>query len=1013
MTLKLVLGSGEKLTAEELLDKAETPIGGTTPGGYKRVAKDKYVPVTGKKRPKREPVQKESEKPKTVTFTHPTHGKIIAKPGPVEAGRYQYRLYDDKNRYWMTVTGKQLEMMQAEKSTKKPTPQARTLEGRKAPKLKKGELTQAKAKKILKDGEVNGKPLTEQQKKFFGAIAGGETPLQKAERSLQAPKEWWEKTMKEVAATPKYKKYKKDRLRGIVGSIWADLDEKKKTEIRKRYGKEYGPAKEDTEKAQDPQSPEEEERMEAKKEEKKTSAPPLLPATKKSGIDDLASWSQVADQGFDPEEDNQMLKTTADTIILEKAKKDITPGESLAETSTEELTQTHQDIIARLKGEPKDAASLQSRRDAIAAELKKRAGKTDLSQKSDVAPPPADGEAGALQEELEKCMTVGGGRGRGILEWADQFYHTPWHVQALQCIKDKMECSRKQDKLWKEEVPYQDRRKWSGAKRGEYEAKQEKAREKIRKEEDTIRERMDTLESNLIDYRLDQEKAETKKSAVDELDDFAKAGPFIGPRGGKWADAKHTIPWEEKKPAKKPEPKKEPGIMGQTASALSKKPEEWLRGKRKEINDQMIVLNKQVEGKWATAPENLREKMLSLQDQRENLELAINLRGAREEKETKKSEEDTDMEKALPGKLTEPGKRKEEVLAEGARATPPKEYREAGATKRGDYGDPKNWKYPLKTEKQVRAAISYFSKPKNAGVYPVPEQKSIWGRIKRAAKKFKIQLSDKSGPPSVQKSEEEAMSGIDELAGYGQEPEEDLDKAQFMPEGDPKQKLGQGEEQGGKLAGVGETSGSNTSGGGPGQDPAGQVKVKKPGKDKLSDDEEEDEGQMKPHKKPIESARKSMAVPSNQRDLTAQEQAQAVSALKKGEEDVEAGKGPLTPPKEEPALEKGREGQQGMVHYSEASDLAAEKLLKSDEFYTGGSPKVVPLTRPIGVGKECPGCGAKLSKSLSACPECGLGTTVHRVVPGGEAQGDHDGKPIVKSRAGKLRPRIEKDVTIK
>lgn len=26
-----------------------------------------------------------------------------------------------------------------------------------------------------------------------------------------------------------------------------------------------------------------------------------------------------------------------------------------------------------------------------------------------------------------------------------------------------------------------------------------------------------------------------------------KSGPFIGPRGGKWADAKHTIPWKEKK----------------------------------------------------------------------------------------------------------------------------------------------------------------------------------------------------------------------------------------------------------------------------------------------------------------------------------------------------------------------------------------------------------------------------------------------------------------------------------
>jgi len=43
----------------------------------------------------------------------------------------------------------------------------------KKPKTKKAPVTQAKAKKILKDGEVNGKPLTEKQRKFFGRLAGG------------------------------------------------------------------------------------------------------------------------------------------------------------------------------------------------------------------------------------------------------------------------------------------------------------------------------------------------------------------------------------------------------------------------------------------------------------------------------------------------------------------------------------------------------------------------------------------------------------------------------------------------------------------------------------------------------------------------------------------------------------------------------------------------------------------------------------------------------------------------
>lgn len=34
-------------------------------------------------------------------------------------------------------------------------------------------LTKRKARKILRDGEVHGKPLTKKQKGFFGARAGG------------------------------------------------------------------------------------------------------------------------------------------------------------------------------------------------------------------------------------------------------------------------------------------------------------------------------------------------------------------------------------------------------------------------------------------------------------------------------------------------------------------------------------------------------------------------------------------------------------------------------------------------------------------------------------------------------------------------------------------------------------------------------------------------------------------------------------------------------------------------
>jgi len=82
---------------------------------------------------------------------------------------------------------------------------------------------------------------------------------------------------------------------------------------------------------------------------------------------------------------------------------------------------------------------------------------------------------------------------------------------------------------------------------------------------------------------------------------------------------------------------------------------------------------------------------------------------------------------------------------------PPKKYREGGATKRSDYADPDNWKYPIDTEAHVRAAISYFSKPANANKYSKSQQSAIWSRIKAAAKKYGIEIGDKSGPPSQEK----------------------------------------------------------------------------------------------------------------------------------------------------------------------------------------------------------------------------------------------------------------------
>lgn len=43
-------------------------------------------------------------------------------------------------------------------------------------------LSSAKAREILRDGTAQGHPLTRKQKRFFGAVAGGETPYSRLRR---------------------------------------------------------------------------------------------------------------------------------------------------------------------------------------------------------------------------------------------------------------------------------------------------------------------------------------------------------------------------------------------------------------------------------------------------------------------------------------------------------------------------------------------------------------------------------------------------------------------------------------------------------------------------------------------------------------------------------------------------------------------------------------------------------------------------------------------------------------
>lgn len=795
--------------------------------------------------------------------------------------------------------------------------------------VEKGELTPKKARKILHDKEVHGHPLTEQQRKFFGAIASGQTPRQKSQKGVS------------------------------------------------------------------------------------------------------------------------------------KAR-DTTPGESLSETSTEELQQTLKDIVGRLKGNSSRDEGLQKRRETIMAELKRRTEKGCATpgmkkrsggQGQGMARGGGRGPIGRMGKSLElekrEFNHIQDNERAGIkklaefakadsskdlgksedIEWPGFFQGTPMYQEALECHKERIEAKWEDDRFWREEVPYAERSQWSGAKRGEYEKKRNRLREKIDKRVVASLNRVADLEARLVDHRIAEVKARgTTKSVVNSLNDFVKAGPYIGPRGGQWINPEHTIPWRGGDIGKRG-PKIKPKLRLNPTDPVDKLIKRFIAdSKGTSISDLVSWMEENKLTRSEKFKENVMEKAGGpfigprggkWADAKHTIPWK---EGEKPGVSRKKPEgQEGKMEKALPGKMTEPGKRKKKVLTEGAAHTPPKEYREGGATSKKDYADPANYKYPIDSEIHVRAAISYFSKPKNAGVYSTDQQKAIWARIKRAAKKYGIELSEESGPPSVTKSESGSFDGLDALSGFANSDAEytaELEKAQNMPKGNPKQRLGEGEEQGGKLAAVGKTSGDNTSGGGLGQDAKGQVTGATTTKAKLSEDDEEDEDQMHEHKKPIETAKSNfssrpLSVPQGQRDQVVHAHAQKVSDIMKAKnpETVIVGTG-LPEQGKEIQLEKASFGRQGMVAYSDQSDIQAEALLKSDNFYSGGSPSIIPFSRPIGSGNVCPKCKQLLSKSLTACPNCGYGTVVHQVRPGGEAQGDHDGKPIVKSRSGKLRPRHVEDVKI-
>jgi len=75
---------------------------------------------------------------------------------------------------------------------------------------------------------------------------------------------------------------------------------------------------------------------------------------------------------------------------------------------------------------------------------------------------------------------------------------------------------------------------------------------------------------------------------------------------------------------------------------------------------------------------------------------------------------------------------------EQQRKSPPKGY----PKKRSQYADPENWKYPISTKAFAQAAWSYINVPKNAAKYSPAKLKRVKAKIKAAAKRFGIEITE-------------------------------------------------------------------------------------------------------------------------------------------------------------------------------------------------------------------------------------------------------------------------------
>ena len=253
---------------------------------------------------------------------------------------------------------------------------------------------------------------------------------------------------------------------------------------------------------------------------------------------------------------------------------------------------------------------------------------------------------------------------------------------------------------------------------------------------------------------------------------------------------------------------------------------------------------------------------------------------------------------------------------------------------------------------------------------------------------------------------EKSMTGLNQLGDYLEKSA--VNAGDGMPaKGDwddidkpTEQTLGESA-NGGDLTETPTPEGNGGSAAGEGQDARGQLTGVGQGQEEILGDDRSPAQQMTPGTAALQDelpeGYKSLT-PAAQREMVAKEHAMKVAQLQKSTDVTVGAAHPLS---------------MQTIHGN--TDAEAEALLKSD-FYHGASPTLAQPGSVLRQSVLCKseGCGCKYSAMLTACPACGSGTTVSRMLPRSAYLGGGDAVRLEKSAFDPLlRPApVDADVSI-